>query len=107
MAGAPNAGVFPFRILLVVGAALVGGGYVFVGFACYLYGFRRDRPRLHAFGRTVVTFAPAPLLAAAAGFFLQLVATGVVVLAVVGLLVVGGVLVPPARGLMAAFDHAA
>ena len=99
--------MFPFRILLVVGAALVGGAYVLVGFTCYLYGYRRERPRLHAFGRTVVTFAPAPLLAAAAGFFLQLVATGVGVLAVVALLVVGGTLVPPARGLVVAFDDAA
>jgi hypothetical protein len=99
--------VYPFRFLLVVGAALVGVAYVLVGFACYLYGYRRDHSRLHAFGRTVVSVAPAPLLAAAVGFFLQLVATGVVVLAVVTLLVVGGVLVPPARGLMAALDDAA
>ena len=102
----PTPGVYPLRFLLVVGAGLVGVGYVLCGFACYLYGYRRDHPRLHAFGRTVVTFAPAPLLAAAVGFFVQLVVVGPVVLAVVGLLVVGGALVPPARGVMVAFDDA-
>ncbi|WP_255194989.1 hypothetical protein [Halorarius litoreus] len=98
--------MYPLRFLLVLVAALVGTGYVLGGFACYRYGHRRDHTRALVFGRTVVTFAPAPLLAAVVGFFVQLVVTGSIILGVVGLLVVGGVLVPPARGVVAVFDDA-
>ncbi|WP_255151034.1 hypothetical protein [Halorarius halobius] len=99
--------MYPLRFLLVVGAAVVGLAYVAVGFACYIYGHRRDRTRVQAFGRTVVTFAPAPLLAAAVGFGLQVLSSALTVFVVAAVLLAGGLLVPPARGVMVALDDAA